>query len=205
LGSHRLRVLLLAVSEGGPPIVHSILSQLPAGFPIPIVILQVFRSGPIDPICNALSRTTRLRVSCVEGYSELRSGEAVILPYASECRFGESTGILGVTIEDNTPDRSELDTCAEVLAEVGRFFRDGTQVAFAGLLGKNLMSLRNGIRSIVEHGGTVLFVKETRAIISPEVRQYIESDSQTGIVSPDEMVARIHRWSGLTEYVKPPT
>ena len=172
---------------------------------MPIVILQVFRSGPIDPICNALSRTTRLRVRSVEEYSELNGGEAIVLPYASECRFDSPNGVLGITVMDSEPDQSGRAACAQALTETSRFFRDGVQVAFAGLLGKHLMGLRSGIESVIENGGSVLFVKETRAIISPEVRDYVQSGSYAGIVSPDEMVARIHHWSGITEYVKPPT
>lgn len=199
------RVLFLAVSEGGPPIVHSILSQLPAGFPVPIVISQVFRSGPIDPICNALSRTTRLRVHSTTGDVALEMGEALVLPYGTVSSFKVLEGNLFVAVRNNEDVGPGNDACSSSLIESGRFFGEGIQVAFAGLIGKHLMRLRDGIESVLDSGGGVLFVKEARAIISPEVKEYIDSESRVDVLSPDEIVVRVCSWAGTRARVRPST
>ncbi len=199
------RVLFLAVSEGGPPIVHSILSQLPAGFPVPIVIAQVFRSGPIDPICNALSRTTRLRVHSATGNVALKMGEALVLPYGDVSSFMVSEGNLSVLVRKDEDVGSGKDACSSSLIESSRFFGDGVQVAFAGLIGKHIMRLQSGIESVLDSGGDVLFVKEARAIISPEVKEYIDMESRVDVLSPDEMVLKVCSWVGTRARVRPST
>lgn len=79
------RVIGIAISTGGPPVVRRILSELPASLP-PIVVVQHMRDGFIQQFAHQLDRVTPIRVVVAEHRQVLRPGWCYIAPGRHQTR-----------------------------------------------------------------------------------------------------------------------
>ncbi|MBD3217126.1 MAG: hypothetical protein GF310_02535 [candidate division Zixibacteria bacterium] len=78
------KIVILAASLGGPPLVNDILSGLRPSFDLPIIVLQQMESDFSEPLTQAWSKTSALRmVRLSEEEEEIRSGSAYVIPYAA--------------------------------------------------------------------------------------------------------------------------
>ena len=73
--SKKLELLALGLSTGGPEVLYFILSQLPAAFPVPIVIVQHISKGFLPGLVKWLSHKCVLKIEIIsEGNQILRPG-----------------------------------------------------------------------------------------------------------------------------------
>ncbi len=60
------RLVGIGASTGGPPVLHAILSGLPEGFALPVLVVQHIAPGFLPGLVEWLQRSTRLRVGIAE-------------------------------------------------------------------------------------------------------------------------------------------
>jgi two-component system chemotaxis response regulator CheB len=70
----------MGASTGGPPALQTILGQLPADLPVPIVITQHMSPGFIGGLARWLDETTPLRVKVADNGETLWPGMAYLAP-----------------------------------------------------------------------------------------------------------------------------
>jgi two-component system, chemotaxis family, protein-glutamate methylesterase/glutaminase len=94
---------VIGASTGGPIAIQAILEQIPAEFPLPIVIVQHMPVGFTQPFAARLDRLSRLQVSeAVEG-DRLRPGRVLVAPAGHHLRI---TSNLGMTlVDENTEEK----------------------------------------------------------------------------------------------------
>jgi two-component system chemotaxis response regulator CheB len=76
----RRAVLAIAASTGGPAALHRILSELPASFPLPILVVQHIALGFAQGLATWLGSVTPLKVKVAEDGEKLRPGTVYIAP-----------------------------------------------------------------------------------------------------------------------------
>jgi two-component system, chemotaxis family, protein-glutamate methylesterase/glutaminase len=76
----RARVIAIAASTGGPPALSRILSELPADFRAPILVVQHIAEGFADGLSQWLAASSRLRVKPAEHGEPLRAGTVYLAP-----------------------------------------------------------------------------------------------------------------------------
>src|SRR5512142_1792383 len=86
------RVLGIAASTGGPAALARILRDLPAGFPIPILVVQHIADGFEGGLVHWLSGETPLTVKLAEDGEPLRGGTMYVAPSGSH--LGATAGIV---------------------------------------------------------------------------------------------------------------
>jgi two-component system, chemotaxis family, protein-glutamate methylesterase/glutaminase len=85
---------VIGASTGGPSALQRILERIPAGFPMPIVIVQHMPAGFTHPFADRLRRLSRLQVSeAVEG-DRLRPGRVLVAPAGRHLRITSSLGVV---------------------------------------------------------------------------------------------------------------
>jgi two-component system chemotaxis response regulator CheB len=77
---NHVRAICMAASTGGPAAVQSIVSGLPRGFPIPILIVQHIAKGFVSGLATLLDRASRLRVKLAEPEEMLVGGTVYLAP-----------------------------------------------------------------------------------------------------------------------------
>jgi two-component system, chemotaxis family, protein-glutamate methylesterase/glutaminase len=101
----RCELCVIGASTGGPIALHQILERIPAGFPMPIAIVQHMPAGFTGPFAERLSRLSRLQVSeAVEG-DRLRSGRVLVAPAGRHLRITRS---LTVALEPEPADAKHI-------------------------------------------------------------------------------------------------
>jgi two-component system chemotaxis response regulator CheB len=101
----RCELCVIGASTGGPMALHQILERIPAGFPMPIAIVQHMPAGFTGPFAERLSRLSRLQVSeAVEG-DRLSSGRVLVAPAGRHLRI---TSRLTVALEPEPADAKHI-------------------------------------------------------------------------------------------------
>jgi two-component system chemotaxis response regulator CheB len=86
----RCELCVIGASTGGPVALHQILEQIPAGFPLPIVIVQHMPVGFTGPFAARLNRLSRLQVSEATSGDQLRPGRVLVAPAGRHLRISAS-------------------------------------------------------------------------------------------------------------------
>ena len=71
-------VVAIAASTGGPGAIHSILTTLPADYPVPILVVQHLSHGFIPGFAGWLDKATRLKVKPAQEDEALRPGTVYV-------------------------------------------------------------------------------------------------------------------------------
>jgi two-component system chemotaxis response regulator CheB len=79
-GQPRTQLIAVAASTGGPAALHRILGELPAGFPLPILVVQHIAIGFAEGLAAWLDRVARLKVKLAEDGEPLLPGVVYLAP-----------------------------------------------------------------------------------------------------------------------------
>lgn len=74
------RVVAVGASTGGPPVLNTILSSLPASYPYPILIVQHIADGFVDGLIHWLTPKCKLPITIAKHGTKLTSGHVYIAP-----------------------------------------------------------------------------------------------------------------------------
>ncbi len=80
LSRRRYRLLVIGTSTGGPVALQTVLTALPAGFPVPILLVQHMPASFTPAFAERLNGLCRIRVAEAHEGDSLRSGEALLAP-----------------------------------------------------------------------------------------------------------------------------
>ncbi|MBI1880681.1 MAG: chemotaxis-specific protein-glutamate methyltransferase CheB [Chloroflexi bacterium] len=123
--SAKIQVVAIASSTGGPGVLAKILSELPANFPAPILIVQHITPGFGAGLASWLNKQTPLEVRLARHTDEPQAGQVLIAP--DECHM--LVNHLGLIALSQTPPEYGLRPSANVL------FQSVAQVYGATALG----------------------------------------------------------------------
>lgn len=153
------QVFVIASSTGGPQALASLLPQLKADFPAPILIAQHISDGFIEGMAQWLSGLCQLTVKVAEEGEPLRAGYVYLSP---------SEQHLTVTPEHcvKLKQRAENDiyhpSCDELLSSAAKVFGSRTVGIIMTGMGRDGPE---GMRAIYQQGGITLAQDEASSII----------------------------------------
>jgi two-component system chemotaxis response regulator CheB len=79
-GSPRIELVAIGASTGGPVALKQLLCALPAGFPVPVVIVQHMADGFLDGLADWLSASCAVRTEVAGRGTVLQPGRAYLAP-----------------------------------------------------------------------------------------------------------------------------
>jgi two-component system chemotaxis response regulator CheB len=85
---------VIGASTGGPPAIQRILEQLPARFPLPIVVVQHMPPGFTEAFARRLDALSRLRVTEATEGQRLAPGRVVVAPGGLHLRVSPGLAVL---------------------------------------------------------------------------------------------------------------
>ena len=93
-------VVVVASSTGGPPCVEALVTSLPAGFPVPVVVAQHMPAGFTRSLAQRLDALSDVDVFEAEDGSTVGPGQVAILPggRVSTLEPGPRAGVFGVRV-----------------------------------------------------------------------------------------------------------
>jgi two-component system, chemotaxis family, protein-glutamate methylesterase/glutaminase len=152
----------IGTSTGGPVALSQILPKLPAGFPLPIVVVQHMPPGFTRPLAERLAAACRIDV--VEGAEgmPLAPGTAIIAPAGKQLRLQRGAGTVRVVLGDDTQRSLHVPSVDAMAASVGETFGAGSLGVILTGMGHDGVQ---GLRVIKERGGYVLGQDEASSVV----------------------------------------
>ena len=201
MGKSNRRLLLVAVSEGGPPLVHAILSQLRDEFPVPIIVCPIFRLDSIKPLCNAWNKTTRLSVKTVKETTDLLPGSVYVVPYGFTGRIEDSPCTISLVLNPAEKEKGQ-DAFVQILISAGKVFGEQLNVVLAGDMVNGVESMSAGLETVYELRGRLYSVSEHGERISPGLELIVKNGIGIQFISADELVMKLYAWCGWADPVR---
>lgn len=172
-------VVLIGVSTGGPPALQTILTMLPASFPVPILIVQHMPTGFTASLAERLNRSCQIRVKEAEDGEIARPGTAYIAPGGSHLKLSRSGKDIKLRL-DSKPEDTLHRPSVDVLFESTAHACGSTTLAFVltgmgkdGALGA--VQLKNA-------GGRVLVESEDTAVVFGMPKAVIDVIKVDGVI-----------------------
>lgn len=162
LDREKVEVVVLGVSTGGPNALAQLLPQLPANFPVPVLLVQHMPPIFTKLLAQRLATQCSLRVVEATAGEPLRSGTIWIAPGDYHLTVTRN-GLMPQTGIHQAPPENSCRPAVDVL------FRATAEVFGSGVLGVVLTGMgQDGLRGserIAEAGGRVLVQDEESSVV----------------------------------------
>jgi len=174
-----MEVVLIGTSTGGPPALQTILGNLPAGFPCPILIVQHMPVGFTASLAERLDRISRASVKEARDGETLRPGTVYIAPGGRHLKILRNGAELHVRLDD-APEQSLHRPSVDVLLESAAAVCGGKCLAFVLTgMGKDGAA---GAQAVKKHGGKVIVESEETAIVFGMPKAVMEAVNVDGAI-----------------------
>lgn len=114
-------VVAIAASTGGPQAIHSILTNLPAQFPVPIIITQHIADGFTQGMVDWLNAITPLTVSVAGNGDILAAGHVYVNPAEHSMRITEQGMVI---LGDGEASKVYHPSCNILLSSVAAAYKE---------------------------------------------------------------------------------
>jgi two-component system chemotaxis response regulator CheB len=135
------RAVLVGTSTGGPPALKTVLPQLPADFPVPVLIVQHMPPKYTESLAQRLDEACPLDVSEAADGSEVVPGRVLIAPGGRQMKLARKNGAIRARITDDPQEHG----CRPA---VDYLFRSAIEAFDGAALGVIMTGMgRDGLRS----------------------------------------------------------
>lgn len=186
---HRpFEVVSIGVSTGGPPAVQKVLSQLPATFPVPILIAQHMPAAFTGPFAARLNAQCAIAVKEAEPIERIRSGTVYICPGGKHLRLENRGGTLMAVVTEE-PKEALYKPSANVLMETTGIAvgRKGLGITLTGMGNDGL----EGTKVLKEKGGWTIAQNEVSCVVYGMPKAVVDHGLADEIVDINDMAAAI--------------
>jgi two-component system chemotaxis response regulator CheB len=184
-------IVVVGISTGGPQALRRLAPQLPADFPVPIVVVMHMPFGYTEMYAKKLDEVTGLAVMEAREGLVLNPGSIVVAQAGRHLSFERRNGDVVCHLDIrplNTLHRPAVDVTFQSAADVF-----GARVMGVVMTGMGSDG-RDGAAWIKARGGMILTESEESCVVFGMPRSVIESGLSDHTVPLDRMAATILEW-----------
>ncbi|HJN13590.1 MAG: chemotaxis-specific protein-glutamate methyltransferase CheB [Pirellulaceae bacterium] len=152
-------IVAIAASTGGPPAIQQVLANLPADFPLPILIVQHIAKGFSDGFAQWLNSTVALPVMTAQAGVPLSVGRVYVAPEERHLGVSRSRAI---EISDSPPIAGFRPSASYLFNSVAGVYRDATLAVIMTGMGSDGL---DGLRVVKQCGGTVIAQDQASSVV----------------------------------------
>ncbi|HYZ16281.1 MAG TPA: chemotaxis-specific protein-glutamate methyltransferase CheB, partial [Candidatus Acidoferrum sp.] len=184
----------IGTSTGGPVALSRILPKLPAGFPVPIVVVQHMPPGFTRPLADRLDAASKIDV--VEGSDgmPLAAGTAIIAPAGKQLRIRRTMGATSVSLSEDGSRSLHVPSVDVMAASVGETYGAGAVGVILTGMGHDGVQ---GLRVIKERGGYIIGQDEQSCVVYGMPRAAAVAGLVDRVVSLDAVPRALCELMGL--------
>lgn len=188
-----VQVVAVGASTGGPNALCQLFSRLPAGFPVPIVIVQHMPAGFTKPLAERLTRESSLRVDEGVHGEELAPGRAFVAPGGRHMLVRHDGRRVLIHLNDDPPVCSVRPAVDVLFASVASVYTHGVLGVVMTGMGEDG---KEGSRAIQAARGSVI-VQDAASSVVWGMAGAVAKEGLADAVLPvdelgDEIVRRVH-------------
>ncbi len=193
-GAHRVGIVAIGVSTGGPDALRTMLPHLPANFPVPIAIVQHMPPVFTKSLADSLSKTCRLRVMEATDGQLIKPGEVAIAPGGKQMRiYRTAAGHAQVKLTDDAPVQSCRPSVDYMLCSLAESF--GNQTLSVIMTGMGYDGV-DGCRRLHALGAPVIAQNEATCVVFGMPRKLVEEGIADVVAPLNSIAAEISRFAG---------
>jgi len=159
LGGPRSGPLAVAASTGGPAALAQILDGLPAGFPVPVLLVQHISPGFVGSFATNLDHSARVRVRVAEHGEALRASTVYVAPDGLHLGVSASGR---VELSGASPIDGFRPSATHLFRAVTEAYGERTVALILTGMGHDGVE---GLRAVREAGGLVLAQDEATSVV----------------------------------------
>jgi two-component system chemotaxis response regulator CheB len=172
----RTRIVAIAASTGGPAALGRVLSDLPANFPVPILVVQHMARGFLEGLASWLNTTCSLKVKIAAAGDPLTS--STVLLAGDDRHLGVTADFL-VKLDGSPPIGGFRPSANYMFASVGAVYGPSAIGLILTGMGQDGVE---GLRQLRVSGGRVLAQDEESSVIFGMPRAAIDAGLADKIV-----------------------
>ena len=175
------RIVAIGASTGGPPVLQTILSQLPKDFPAPVLVVQHMAAGFVRGFIEWLAQSSRLPVHLAAHGEQMLPGHVYVAPDELQMKV-ERGGRIVLTRE---PPENGLRPSVSFL------FRSVAEVyggdAVAGLLTGMGRDGADELKLLRDKGAVTFAQDKVSSVVHGMPGEAIKLDAATLVLSPEKI------------------
>jgi two-component system chemotaxis response regulator CheB len=121
----RYRLVAIGASTGGPVAIHTVLSALPAGFPVPIVLVVHMPASFTAAYAERLDSLCRIQVREAQDGDAVQPGLALLAPGGRQLLVEPAGGRPVVRVRDSLPEQIYRPSVDVTFGSAARVYADG--------------------------------------------------------------------------------
>jgi len=180
--ARHVEVVGIGVSTGGPRVLHQILSALPTGFSLPVLVVQHITEGFMNGLVEWLRRQCALSVEVAAEGAAILPGRILFAPESLHLEVWPDRRVRLSSGDPTSIHRPSVDVTFKSLAAAY-----GRQVAGILLTGMGSDGAE-GLRALREAGGVTLVQDEASCVVFGMPRAAIELGAAQHVLSPAAIV-----------------
>lgn len=158
----KVAILAVGVSTGGPNALLTVLQQLPASFPVPIVIVQHMPPVFTTHLAHRLDRACEISVCEANAGDTLRPGAAWIAPGGYHMAIRRERTAVKIELNDDPPENSCRPAVDVLFRSVSEIYGSGVLATVMTGMGRDGLL---GCRTIRDFGGRIIAQDEATSVV----------------------------------------
>jgi two-component system chemotaxis response regulator CheB len=180
-----IRVVAMGASTGGPPVIFSILRNLPKDFSIPIVILQHIMPAFVPSMANWLNTKSSLPVHVAREGDQLTSGKVFLAPGNTHLTV-QPQGTLHLDSSD--PIGGQRPSATRLFQSVAETFKaDAVGILLAGMGDDGV----EGLAAMSQAGAHVIAQDQASSSVYDMPKAAMDRGIVDEALSPEQIVNRL--------------
>lgn len=192
-----VKLVAIGASTGGPLALRAILSGLPKGFPVPVVIVQHMAPGFVEGFAEWLAQSSGFPVHVATDSEDLLPGHAYVAPDGFHLGVG---GDGRISLSDHAPENG-------LRPSVSYLFRSAAKILEDRAVGVLLTGMgRDGteeLKQMKERGAVTIVQNRDSSVVHGMPGEAINLDAATYVLPPEDIARAltelVARGSGLRD------
>jgi two-component system chemotaxis response regulator CheB len=189
----RPKVLAIGVSTGGPTALGAILPELPAGFPLPVLVVQHMPPLFTRLLAERLHTMCRLPVEEASQGALVGAGKILIAPGDFHLKIVSERGAAHVCLDQSPPQNSCRPAVDAMFTSIGEVF--GGAVIAVVLTGMGQDGLR-GAEILRAQGASILAQDEASSVVWGMPGAVVNAGLADRVLPLDQVIPEILRIAG---------
>lgn len=181
-------ILAIGVSTGGPKALNTMLSQLPADFPVPILIVQHMPAAFTGMLAERLDTVCRLKVREASDNEIVRPGTVWIAKGDYHMELTRIGTDLRLRLNENERENSVRPAVDPLFRSVAHYYRNAALGVVLTGMGKDGLE---GSRAMRATGGQIIVQDEATSAVWGMPRQVAEAGLADGVFPIEQMTFEV--------------
>ena len=182
-------IVVVGSSTGGIDAVKKLLTQLPAGYGKPIVVVQHLLKGFGDMLSEGLQKHCKIPVATAEHGEDLRRGQVYVAPPSRHLQLvAKPNGRISVDLFDGEPVNSCKPAADVLFQSAANIYKGAVNAIVLSGMGQDGL---NGCKEISSNGGTILVQNRETCVVWGMPRAVEETGIANAVMTPEAIGRRI--------------